>query len=63
MRDDIDRECCASVEAVVERGLKNSDGQWKIVDREFRDPGILLYLQHNQGPKVRVSISYNWDER
>jgi len=68
MMDDIDRDCCSAVEAMMMRGLglrdddwsNNSDGRWKVVDRKFHDPGMTLYLQHAHGPKVTVDISYNW---
>jgi hypothetical protein len=68
MMDDIDRDCCSGVEAILMRGLglrdddysSNTDGRWKVVRREFHDPGMTLYLQHMWGPKVTVTISYNW---
>jgi len=84
MMDDVDRDCCATVEHILRHGLDNytvtritenprhpgsgqiSAGQphgWRIVEREFHDPGMTLVLEHERSfgighPQVTVAISY-----
>ena len=70
MMDDIDRDCCATVEAFVMRGLglrddyysDNSAQRWKVAKREFHDPGMTLYLQNDDKPRVTVTIAYHWKD-
>ena len=68
MLDDMDRECCSTIESIIETGLENHrhvlPPTWKIIKRTFQDPGITLVLEyvgptHTLGqPKVTVKISW-----
>jgi hypothetical protein len=68
MMDDLDRECCASVEALVKNGIRST--YWDIIENKFNDPGMEILLEwrdpsgkDNRHPRVKVKIEYGYDER
>ena len=66
MMDDIDRECCASVEAALQIGIKPT--YWNIIERTFEDPGMELLLEwidtsgsDTRRPRIKVTIGYDYE--
>lgn len=79
MEDDIDRECCASVERIFKHGLRAHtvtrvtdsgvlDGQphgWSLQERIFHDPGMTLVLEHpgRFGANIYVTVKISWNRQ
>lgn len=66
MQDDIDRECCNSIEAALKIGIQPT--YWNIIERDFKDPGMVLTLEWKdpsgsdpRRPQVKVTIEYGFD--
>ena len=59
MRDNIERDCCSTIEKTLTKNLKG----WEVEKRKFHDPGMTLVLKGDSWGlpgNTRITVKISW---